>query len=109
MIAAADRLDSVTSGTQSETEYWLISDAHAITHLVCCRDVPWQTTFCGISGPDSLNPAAEVLCTMCLEEIETMSPGCVSAPEKTCPVDNRRCPDEHEVALRMARETGPTS
>lgn len=106
---AGTELGPADLGTQSEAKYRLIASTEEITHLVCCRDVVWQTTFCGIRGPDTINPAAEVICTMCLEAIEAMSPGCVSAPVKTCPVDDRRCPDEYEIDLRIARETDPTA
>lgn len=102
---SAERLNTGTA----RAELRLVSDAELLTHLVCCRDVSWQRTFCGLSGADSVNPAAEVLCTMCLDAMEAMSPGCVSAPVKLCPVDDRRCPDPHEIDLRTAAETGPAT
>lgn len=106
--AGAGHLDTVVPGTRNEAAHRLIADPEEITHLVCCRDVVWQTAFCGIRDTGAINPAAEIFCTLCIEAMEAMSPGCVSAEERTCPVDDRRCPDEHEIDLRIARETGPT-
>ncbi|MEV5881664.1 hypothetical protein AB0L74_02860 [Streptomyces sp. NPDC052020] len=105
--AATGHPHAEATSTQRDAKFQLIANADQVTHIVCCRDVSWQTTFCGISGADSINPAAEVFCTMCLEAMEAMSPGCVSALVKVCPVDNLRCPDEHDVLLRSARETDP--
>lgn len=104
----AGELRGERTGTRSDAAYRLVANAHEITHIVCCRDVSWRTTFCGIRGADSINPAAETFCTMCLDAMEAMSPGCVSAPVKMCPVDQRGCPDEHDVLLRSADETDPT-
>ncbi|WP_147264701.1 hypothetical protein [Streptomyces sp. NBRC 110611] len=77
-----------------------------IGHLVCCRALSWRTAFCGAEG-DTINPAPELVCTMCVEQAEAMWPGILADPEAFCPVDGQPCPDEHEIDLRIAWETGP--
>jgi hypothetical protein len=89
----------------AEVQYKLVARPDEITHLVCCRDVSWRTTFCGAEEQE-INPAAEIVCTMCVEAAEAMLPGCTSDLVGTCPVDGNPCPPEHEVDLRIARETG---
>lgn len=87
----------------------LVPDKDEITHLVCCRDVSWRTAFCGSQDTDTINPAAETICTMCIEAVEALAPGFLLAEERYCPVDGNHCPDEYEVDLRIARETDPTA
>jgi hypothetical protein len=77
-----------------------------ITHLVCCRALSWRRAFCGVEQ-DTINATAELLCTMCVEQAEAMWPGWRADPETFCPVDGQSCPDEHEIDLRIAWESGP--
>lgn len=72
--------------------------------LVCCRDVSWRKTFCGEDGSE-INPAAQIICTMCIDEAESMHPGWLSSGGILCPVDGNRCPDVDEIDLRIERET----
>jgi hypothetical protein len=92
--------------TRTGARLRLGTDSDDIVHLVCCRDVSWRTAFCG-AEEDTVNLAAETPCTMCVEQVEAMWPGFWADPEWFCPVDGRACPDEYEVYLRVARETGP--
>ncbi|GAA2270808.1 MULTISPECIES: hypothetical protein [Kitasatospora] len=112
--APADRLiraqDSTTAREQQvEGHLQLTPDREKITHLVCCRDASWRTAFCGTPG-HAINLAAEIICAMCLETAEAMHPGWLSnGMGYVCPVDGNPCPDDHEVDLRIARETDPTA
>ncbi|MEV5509568.1 hypothetical protein [Streptomyces orinoci] len=103
--AAPDQHMTV-SGTRTEPHLRLDAAPREITHLVCCRAPSWRRTLCGAES-DTVNVAAETLCTMCVEQIETMWPGWRADPEWFCPVDGRSCPDEHEIDLRIAWESGP--
>ena len=87
----------------TEATFHLVSDPDAITHLVCCRDISWRVAFCG-AQETNVNPAAEVICTMCVEAVRSMAPG-FDFDARVCPVDATSCPSEYEVDLRMARET----
>ncbi|KWT57160.1 hypothetical protein ADL21_35765 [Streptomyces albus subsp. albus] len=84
----------------------LSSNPDDISHLVCCWQMRWRTSFCGAQG-DTVSMAAETLCTMCAEQAEVMWPGVWADPESFCLVDGQACPDEHDVDLRIAWETGP--
>lgn len=96
--------DATTApGTRTRLE--LISDPDDIVHLVCCRDVVWRVAFCG-AEETKVNPAAETACTMCVEEARAMLPDFDAGDHPRCPVDGNPCPDEHEIDLRIARETG---
>ncbi len=75
-----------------------------ITHIVCCRDDPWRVTFCGAEA-SGINPAAQHVCTMCIEEGNARRPGWLLAG--VCPMDRQPCPPEAEVDERIARETSP--
>ncbi|MQY16313.1 hypothetical protein SRB5_65110 [Streptomyces sp. RB5] len=90
---------------RTDESFRLAADRDEIAHLVCCRDISWRTAFCGAGDQDVINMAAEVICTMCLEAVEAMSPGWRTTSGTTCPVDGCACPDEHEIDLRIARET----
>lgn len=102
----SDQAAATGPGTQEETAYRLAPDAEDITHFVCCRS-DWGTAFCGIRDEKNINPAARIICTMCVEVAERMLPGCLSNGEPVCPMDKLPCPDEHEINLRIARETDP--
>ncbi|ONI82990.1 hypothetical protein ALI144C_18250 [Actinosynnema sp. ALI-1.44] len=96
-------------GQQAHAEggYQLIAKPDEVTHLVCCRDASWGKAFCG-AVTSEINFSVQRLCTMCVEEAEAMLPGCSTNEETLCPVDGNRCPDEHEIELRIARATDPT-
>lgn len=97
----------LAAGVQPRTKPRLIARPEEITHIVCCRDAEWHKGLCGFEDDDlSINPAAEMICTMCLEVAETMRPGWIAAA--VCPLDGIPCPDEHEIDLRIASETEPT-
>ncbi|MDT0379163.1 hypothetical protein RM572_10340 [Streptomyces sp. DSM 42041] len=85
----------------------LVPDPEEITHLVCCRQTPWVQAFCGARDEDRINPVPDMICTMCVEAVEAMTSGHGPALEGICPVDAQPCPDEHEIDLRIARETDP--
>jgi hypothetical protein len=84
--------------------YRLSANPEEIAHLVCCRDVSWRVAFCGFENTE-VNPAAEIICTMCLEEVSRLRPDFASDPEMTCPVDGNCCPDEAEIDQRIADAT----
>ncbi|MGQ0838567.1 hypothetical protein [Actinokineospora sp.] len=96
------RSDAMTAG-----EFRLVAKPDETVHLVCCRDASWQVALCGTECTE-INPAAEVVCTMCVEEVTALRPQWRSEAQFVCPVDATRCPDEHEVDLRIARETDRT-
>jgi hypothetical protein len=106
LMSVSDRDRDVTAVQEQRAEgrYRLVARQEEIVHLVCCRDVSWRKTFCGADGVE-INPAAEIVCTMCLEEAGAMRPGWASGEGIVCPVDGNRCPDEHEIDLRIARES----
>jgi hypothetical protein len=84
----------------------LVDRPDEITHLVCCREVPWSTAFCGFQDLTGVNPSAVHFCSMCLEEAETRQPGWLGDGAPVCPLDGQPCPSEEEVDARIARETG---
>ena len=84
----------------------LVDQPDEITHIVCCRDVPWRTAFCGAEGATGINPGALHLCSMCVEEAQARRPGWLFEAQSVCPVDGQPCPSEEEVDARIARETG---
>lgn len=81
----------------------LIARPDEIAHLVCCRDVVWRTAFCGVQS-EEINPAAEMICSMCLEEAEALLPGWALGDTVVCPVDGNACPPEAEIDERIMRE-----
>ncbi|MFJ4715205.1 hypothetical protein [Streptomyces sp. NPDC088785] len=105
MTASADPSRTPTR-TRPAPHLDLGTDPDEIGHLVCCRDASWRTAFCG-EEQDSVRLDATTVCTLCVEAVTALRPGFRFDPEQICPVDDRRCPDLHEVALRVARETGP--
>lgn len=100
----ADRV----SVPHTETRYRFVANPEEITHLVCCRDFSWRVAFCGFEGIE-VNPAAEIICAMCLEEVSRLRPDLASGQEIICPVDGNRCPDEDEIDRRIAGATDSTS
>jgi hypothetical protein len=81
----------------------LVARPDEIAHLVCCRDAVWRTAFCGVQS-EEINPAAEMICSMCLEEVEALLPGWALGETVICPVDGNACPPEAEVDERIMRE-----
>jgi hypothetical protein len=88
-----------------DVEFELRPDENELAHLVCCRDVTWRVAFCG-ARETSINPDAQVICTMCIEEANAMRPGFMDGDRIICPVDGNPCPDEPEIDARIARESG---
>lgn len=84
----------------------LNADADEITHLVCCRDRPWRIAFCGFEA-DTLNMAAEHICSMCVAEVERLMPDVYEQSTPCCPKDREPCPSQFEVDLRVMREVSP--
>lgn len=65
----------------------------------------WRTAFCGLdTRGQGINPAAEVICSMCLDEAERLLPGFGLGETITCPVDGNACPPESEIDERIMRE-----
>ncbi|MGW2369431.1 hypothetical protein ACWCZ5_28100 [Streptomyces sp. NPDC001667] len=106
MSPAAREQNADSLGARTEPSFRLDADPDEIGHLVCCRDPSWRTAFCGAEA-DTVNVAVETLCTICVERAEAMWPGYWADPERFCPVDGQPCPDEHDIDLRIAWETGP--
>lgn len=75
-----------------------------IAHIVCCRDISWEQTFCGEPG-DYVNLAATVLCTMCVETATKMLPGALFESPPRCPVDGQLCPDEETLDALIRSHT----
>ncbi|MBT2384502.1 hypothetical protein [Streptomyces sp. ISL-11] len=94
------------SASEVLSAFGLQSIPEEIGHLVCCREPSWRTAFCGVQG-DTINVAVKTICTMCVEQAETIWPGWWADPETFCPVDGQPCPDEHDIDQRIAWETGP--
>jgi hypothetical protein len=101
-----DQIDQLSA--HAEGGYQLIIKPDDIVHMVCCRDTSWGTAFCGEPTSEEINVGAQHPCTMCIEQAEAMLPGSSTSEENRCPVDGNRCPDEHEINLRIARATDPT-
>ncbi len=96
--------DGGTSGIGVDTEVLrLKADADEIAHLVCCRDRPWRVAFCGFES-DTLNMAAEHICSMCVSEVERLMPDVYLQPSPRCPRDRQLCPSLFEVDSRVMRE-----
>lgn len=97
---------SETPRTAEQARLSLTADKDELAHLVCCRDEVWRVALCGYES-DTINPAAEHFCTMCVEEALRRVPDLFERPVPTCFKDLRPCPDEHEVDLRILREVSP--
>ncbi len=52
-----------STGTAVDVALARRDDPDEVVHLVCCRDVPWETASCGEPGGHA-NLAATVLCTV---------------------------------------------
>jgi hypothetical protein len=99
-----ERMDPTGPTTAStDPSFRLVARPDEIAHLVCCRDASWKVAFCGAEG-DEINPAAEVICSMCVAEARAMRPQLDQDDEPTCPVDGNPCPEEFEIDMRIARE-----
>lgn len=84
----------------------LTADVDEIAHLVCCRDQPWRVAFCGFES-DTINMAAEHICSMCVSEVERLMPDVYEQSSPRCPKDRRLCPTQFEVDTRVMREVSP--
>jgi len=105
MPGRAGHNDTVTQQpdpTETVAPFEIAHEPTEITHLVCCRD-SWGTTFCG-TGTEGLriNLAAEIICSMCIEEGIRLSRGEFGV---ACPLDHLPCPDDPEVDDRIDRAT----
>ncbi|WP_156465320.1 hypothetical protein [Knoellia sp. Soil729] len=96
----------MSSQPVTDTRLELRSDPSEITHIVCCRDPEWKNTWCGADA-DHVNPAATDLCSMCIDVATQRLPSFLANEPTICPMDFERCPDEHEVDLRILREVSP--
>ena len=94
------------SRTSAEPEVVLVADAEAITHATCCRDTDWSVAVCGAAA-SQLNPAAEVVCSMCVEEILRLCPDALDHDPPLCFRTREPCPDAHEVDLEILRRASP--
>lgn len=84
----------------------LTASTDEIAHLVCCRDQPWRVAFCGFES-DTINMAAEHICTMCVSEVERLMPDVYEQSLPRCPRDRGLCPSLFEVETRVMREVSP--
>ncbi len=84
----------------------LTADSQEIAHLVCCRDQPWRVAFCGFES-DTINMAAEHICSMCVGEVERLMPDVYEQSPPRCPKDHQLCPSLFEVDTRVMREVSP--
>ena len=96
--------DTKQSQPDVRSAYKLVSRPDDITHLVCCRDASWRVAFCGAEDAD-VNPAAEVVCSMCLEEAQARQPRFGTEERLICPIDGTPCPDEADIDRRILLET----
>jgi hypothetical protein len=71
---------------------------------VCCRDQPWGVAFCGTRS-ETVNMAAEHICSMCVAEVERLMPDVYEQSTPRCPKDREPCPSEFEVHMRVMRDT----
>lgn len=79
-----------------------------VVHLVCCRDVSWRRAFCGEENDRMVSGSFDRVCSMCVDEAETMRPGWASSPEgNVCPVDGRPCPSAAELDAETSRRSRP--
>jgi hypothetical protein len=93
--------------TRTAPRRQLVNDPDELTHLVCCRDASWDTALCGYES-ESVNLAAEHICTMCCEVAQQKWAELGVTPwEGRCPVDGAQCPDEVDVDLRILDEVSP--
>lgn len=84
----------------------LTADTEEIAHLVCCRDHPWRIAFCGFES-DTINMAAQHICSMCVSEVERLMPDVYEQTAPRCPKDRQLCPSQFEVDARVMREVSP--
>jgi hypothetical protein len=84
----------------------LAADPDEIAHLVCCRDESWRVAFCGFET-ESINMAAEHVCSMCASEVERLMPDFHEHSPPRCPKDRQLCPSQLEVDQRVMREVSP--
>jgi hypothetical protein len=84
----------------------LTADSEGIAHLVCCRDQPWRVAFCGFES-DTINLAAEHVCSMCVSEVERLMPDVYEQSPARCPKDRQTCPTQLDVDTRVMREVSP--
>ena len=84
----------------------LTADVDEIAHLVCCRDQHWRVAFCGFES-DTINMAAEHICSMCVSEVERLMPDVYEQSPPRCPKDRELCPSLFEVDSRVIRAVSP--
>lgn len=85
-----------------------VESADEVVHLVCCRDVSWRRAFCGEENDRLMSGSFDRVCSMCLEEAETMRPGWAALPGgNVCPVDGRPCPSPAALDEETSRRSRP--
>jgi hypothetical protein len=94
------------AGTQQEPRHALRNSEDDIGHLVCCRDPVWDAALCGAVA-DGINLGARTLCALCIEVALELLPSFLDNDPPLCPIDQRPCPDEHDIDLRILREVSP--
>jgi hypothetical protein len=104
---------SETTGTgaaeaqpQQEPRHALRNSEEVIGHLVCCRDPIWDAALCGAPA-DGISLSAQTVCTLCIEVALELLPNFLDSDPPLCPIDQKPCPDEHDIDLRILREVSP--
>ena len=81
-----------------------------IAHVACCRDPAWLggllKALCGAEGEDVML-TAEVVCALCVAEINHLRPGRQFEVDDICPIDGQPCPDELALLDLVARRILP--
>ncbi len=80
-------------------------DPREVTHLVCCRQDPWEIAVCGFNVSEANIIINGDICAMCVTTAEEMWRARGGWVDEHCPYDGTPCPSDEWVNGRVTRET----